>query len=309
VYVSGRSATVTLGGRTVVIGERLNPTGKKRMKQALRDGETEYLLSEATAQMEAGADVLDVNVGLPELDEPAVLKQVTQAVQGVTGAPLQLDTADPAALESALRAYVGKPIINSVNGKRAVMDKVFPLARRYGGALVALLLDEDGIPETVEGRLAVARRILAEAERFGVPRGDLLFDGLTMTVATDPAAARTTLETVYRLTTELRVKTVLGVSNVSFGLPQRSVLTASFLGMAMEKGLSAAIVNPLDAGVMDAYAGACAALGYDEGFAAYLAVTPPRRKRRGHPRPPPRQAPRGRPCGWRARPSARRKEC
>ncbi len=269
--ISGRSDTVMLGGRTLAIGERLNPTGKKRMKQALRDGDMDYLLGEATAQMEAGADALDVNVGLPDIDEPAMLAQVTEAVQGVTGAPLQLDTADPAALERALRVYVGKPIINSVNGKRAVLDAVFPLVRRYGGALVCLLLDENGIPETAEGRIAIARRILAEAEKYGVPKKDLLFDALTMTVATDPNAARTTLETVRRLHDELRVKTVLGVSNVSFGLPNRGLLTAGFLAMAMERGLSAAIVNPLDESVRAAYDAACAVLGYDEGFAGYLA--------------------------------------
>lgn len=271
-YISGRSATVTLGARPLVIGERLNPTGKKRMKQALRDGDMDTLLSEATAQMEAGADVLDVNVGVPELDEAALLPAVAQAVQGVTGAPLQLDTSDPAALEAALRTYVGKPIINSVNGKRHVMDEVFPLARKYGGALVALLLDEDGIPATAEGRIEVARRIIGEAERWGVPKRDLLFDALTLTVATDPQAARVTLETVHRLTHELRVKTVLGVSNVSFGLPRRGMVTAPFLCMALERGLAAAIINPLDAAVMDAYRGATATLGLDEGFERYLAA-------------------------------------
>ncbi|MCE5343026.1 MAG: homocysteine S-methyltransferase family protein [Eubacteriales bacterium] len=268
--ISGRNATVTLGVRPVIIGERLNPTGKKRMKQALRDGETEYLLGEAMAQIEAGADVLDINVGLPELDEVAVLTAVMEAVQGVTGAPLQLDTADPAALERALRTYVGKPIINSVNGKREAMEQIFPLARMYGGAVVCLLLDEDGIPETAEGRMEIARRIAAEADCWGVPRKDLLFDALTMTVATDPSAARTTLETVRRLHDELRVKTVLGVSNVSFGLPNRSAITSAFLGMAIEKGLSAAIINPLDEATMNAFTGACAALGYDEGFERYL---------------------------------------
>ncbi len=271
-FVSGRSATVALGPKPVIIGERLNPTGKKRMKQALREGDMDYLLGEATAQLEAGAHTLDVNVGLPELDEAALLPAVTEAVQGVAGVPLQLDTADPKALENALRVYVGKPIINSVSGKQHVMDEVFPLAKTYGGAVVCLTLDEEGIPVTVEGRIAIAQRIIAEAERYGVAKRDLLFDALTMTVATDPAAARTTLETVRVLTQELRVKTVLGVSNVSFGLPRRGVITAAFLAMAMEKGLSAAIINPLDAPVRDAFISASAALGFDEGFEQYLAA-------------------------------------
>ncbi len=268
--ISGRSGTVTLGPKPIVIGERINPTGKKRMKQALRDGEIDYLLSEATAQLEAAADTLDVNVGLPELDETQLLPQVTEAVQSVAGVPLQIDTADPVALGNALRVYVGKPLINSVNGKAHVMEQVFPLARRYGGAVVALLLDEDGIPATVEGRIAIARRLIDAAARYGVAKKDLLFDALTMTVATDPNAARVTLETVRRLHDELRVKTVLGVSNVSFGLPRRGAITAAFLSMALERGLSAAILNPLDEAVRGAFDGACAALGYDEGFARYL---------------------------------------
>lgn len=270
-FISGRSGTVALGVRPIVIGERLNPTGKKRMKQALRDGEIDYLLGEATSQLEASADVLDVNVGLPEIDEAAMLPLVVEAVQGVAGVPLQIDTADVKALENALRVYVGKPIINSVNGKRHVMDEVFPLARKYGGAIVCLVLDEEGIPATVEGRMAIARRIAQEADKYGIPRRDLLFDALTMTVATDPNAARVTLETVKQLHDELRVKTVLGVSNVSFGLPKRTVITAAFLAMAIERGLSAAIINPLDEGVRSAFEGACATLGFDEGFERYLA--------------------------------------
>ncbi len=270
--ISGRSGTVHLGERPMIIGERLNPTGKKRMKQALRDGDMDYLLAEAAAQMDAAADVLDVNVGMPELDEVALLPAVVEAVQSVAGVPLQLDTSDAVAMEAALRVYVGKPILNSVNGKRHVMDEVFPLAKKYGGALVCLLLDEDGIPATVEGRLSIAHRLIAEAQKYGIPTCDLLFDGLTMTVATDPAAARVTLETVHRLTREVRVKTVLGVSNVSFGLPKRGVLTAAFLSMALERGLTAAIINPMEESVRAAFEGALATLGFDEGFARYLAA-------------------------------------
>ncbi len=268
--VSGHSQTVTIGEKPVVIGERINPTGKPKLKQALRDNDMNYIKQEAVAQMDAGADVLDVNVGLPGIDEAKMLAAATEAVQAVTAAPLQLDSADPAALEAALRAYTGKPIINSVSGKQSVMDAVFPLARKYGAALVALCLNEDGIPETADGRLAIAKRILAEADRHGVPYSDLLFDGLTMAAAADSQAPGVTLETVRRLRDELHVKTVLGVSNVSFGLPNRSMITAAFVPMALYCGLSAAIINPLDSAVLSAFHAASAALGHDPGFADYI---------------------------------------
>ena len=269
-HVSGHSVTVTLGVKPVIIGERLNPTGKPKMKQALRDNDMGYLKREAAAQMDAGADILDVNVGLPGIDEAAMLAAAAEAVQTVTPAPLQLDSASPAALEAGLRAYVGKPIINSVSGKQAVMDKVFPLAKKYGAALVALCLDEDGIPDTADGRIAIAKRILAEADRHGVARGDLLFDALTMAAAADSQAPAETLATVRRLHDELRVKTVLGVSNVSFGLPGRSLITASFVAMALYSGLSAAIINPLDGQVRSAFLSSRALLGHDAGFAEHI---------------------------------------
>ena len=268
--VSGHSQTVAIGEKPVVIGERINPTGKKLLKQALRDNDMDYIKREAAAQMDAGADILDINVGLPGIDEAAMLAAATGAVQAVTPAPLQLDSADPAALEAALRAYTGKPIINSVSGKQSVMDAVFPLAKTYGAALVALCLNEDGIPDTVDGRVEIARRILAEADRHGVPHSDLLFDGLTMAAAADAQAPGVTLETVRRLHDELHVKTVLGVSNVSFGLPNRSLITSAFLSMALLRGLSAAIINPLDAAVLSAFHAASATLGHDAGFASYI---------------------------------------
>ncbi|MFH1880172.1 MAG: dihydropteroate synthase, partial [Bacillota bacterium] len=268
--VSGHSRTVVIGAKPVIIGERLNPTGKPPMKQALREGNMDFIKQEAAAQMSAGADILDVNVGLPELDEAAMLKTVTEAVQTVIAAPLQLDTASPAALKSALRAYIGKPVINSVSGKQAVMDAVFPLAKQYGAALVALCLDENGIPGTADGRIAVAEKIIKEAEKYGVEKSDLLFDALTMAAAADPAAPAVTLETVKRLHGELRVKTVLGVSNVSFGLPNRSLITAAFASMALQNGLSAAILNPLDPQVLASFHAARATLGHDEGFAEFI---------------------------------------
>jgi 5-methyltetrahydrofolate--homocysteine methyltransferase len=269
-YVSGHSQTVTLGARPEIIGERINPTGKPRMKQALRENDMEYLQQEAAAQLAAGAELLDVNVGLPDIDEAAMLKAATEAVQTVVPAPLQLDSASPAALEAALRVYIGKPVINSVSGKQSVMDKVFPLAKKYGAALVALCLDENGIPETADGRIVIAERILAEADKHGVAHSDLLFDALTMAAAADPKAPSVTLETVRRLQDELHVKTVLGVSNVSFGLPNRSLITSAFLSMALHRGLSAAIINPLDAQVLSAFYAARATLGHDAGFAEYI---------------------------------------
>lgn len=270
VCISGHSQTVTLGEPPVMIGERLNPTGKPRMKQALRENDMDYLKQEANAQMAVGADVLDVNVGLPDIDEVQMLQTATEAVQTVIAAPLQLDSASPAALETALRAYIGKPIINSVSGKQSVMDAVFPLAKQYGAALVALCLDEDGIPDTVDGRIEIAKRILAQADKHGVDHRDLLFDALTMAAAADPAAPTVTLATVRRLHDELHVKTVLGVSNVSFGLPNRSLITASFLSMALKDGLSAAIINPQDPQVCSAFFAARATLGHDDGFAQFI---------------------------------------
>lgn len=272
--VSGTGKSVELGRRPLIIGERLNPTGKPRMKQALRENDMDHLLREAVSQLDNGAHILDLNVGLPEVDEPAMLPAAMQAVQAVCDAPIQLDTADPRALSAALRRYVGKPLINSVCGKQHVMDEVFPLAARYGGVVVALTLDEQGIPPTVEGRMAIARRIVSEAQKHGLSKQDLIFDALTMTVATDPSAAMVTLQTVRSLHAELGVKTVLGVSNVSFGLPARPLLNASFLSMAVLCGLDAAIMNPGDPAAKAAFLSACALTCNDDGFADYLLSAP-----------------------------------
>ena len=243
--VSSGSSVVTLrpyGG--TVIGERINPTGKKLLKEAYRRGDTAYVLREAVKQVEAGAAILDVNCGVPGLNEAALLAQTVETVQGVATCPLQIDTADPKALEGALRRVVGKPLVNSVNASRASMDAVFPLVKRCGGAIVALCLDESGIPPTAEGRIALARRILAEGARYGFGKADFVFDALTLAVSSDASAAQVTLETVRRLTEELGVNTVLGVSNVSFGLPNRPVLNNAMYALAKRAGLSAAIANP-----------------------------------------------------------------
>ena len=228
----------------LVIGERINPTGKKLLKEAFLKGDVAYVLREAVKQVDAGARILDVNCGVPGIDEAATLEATVEAVQSVATCPLQIDTANPAALERALRRVNGKALVNSVNGKRESMDAVFPLVRKYGGTIVALCLDETGIPETAEGRLAIARKILAEGAKWGFAEKDFVFDALTLAVSAQPDAAQVTLETVKRLTEELHVNTVLGVSNVSFGLPNRPALNNAMYALAKRAGLSAAIANP-----------------------------------------------------------------
>lgn len=269
-WISSGSEAVCLDHGPVVIGERINPTGKKRMQEALRTGDENYLLKEAVNQSAAGAAVLDVNVGLGGVDEAAWMERAVSAIQGVCTCPLQLDTADPEALARGLRAYNGKALINSVSGKQEVMDQVFPLAKRYGGTVVALLLDEEGIPDTAEGRVAIARRIMAEAARYGIAKRDLVMDALTMTVSTGERNALVTLETLRRCREKLGVRTVLGVSNISFGLPQREKLAGPFLTLALGAGLDAAILNPLSEAMMDAWQAALTLTGRDKGCRAYL---------------------------------------
>lgn len=269
-WISSGSEAVCLDHGPVVIGERINPTGKKRMQEALRTGDVNYLLKEAVNQSAAGAAVLDINVGLGGMDEAAWMERAVSAIQGVCTCPLQLDTADPEALARGLRAYNGKALINSVSGKQEVMDQVFPLAKRYGGTVVALLLDEEGIPDTAEGRVAIARRIMAEAARYGIAKRDLVMDALTMTVSTGERNALVTLETLRRCREELGVRTVLGVSNISFGLPQREKLAGPFLTLALGAGLDAAILNPLSEAMMDAWQAALTLTGRDKGCRAYL---------------------------------------
>ena len=245
--------TVVSSGTTVVelkshggliVGERINPTGKKLLKEAYLRGDTAYVLREAVKQTDAGAEILDVNCGVPGIDEAATLERTVETVQSVVTCPIQIDTADPVALERALKCVNGKPLVNSVNGKRESMDAVFPLVRKYGGALVALCLDESGIPDTSDGRIAIARRILDEGAKYGFKKEDFAFDALTLAVSADPKAAIVTIETVRRLTEELGVNTILGVSNVSFGLPNRPALNNAMYTLCVRAGLSAAIANP-----------------------------------------------------------------
>ena len=261
--VSSFSQCVEIGARPVIIGERINPTGKKKFKQALREGDIEYILREGLRQEDSGAHILDVNVGLPEIDEPAMMVSVVQKLQSVLALPLQIDTTDPEALERGMRIYNGKPMVNSVNGKKESIETVFPLVRKYGGVLVALVLDEDGIPSDAEGRIRIARRIYEAADRYGVPREDIVIDGLAMTISSDNTSALVTLETLRRVRDELHGHTILGVSNISFGLPRRSVINSYFLAMALQSGLNAAIMNPGNEEMMESYRAYCALAGLD----------------------------------------------
>jgi len=247
--ISSLTEIVAFGETPVVIGERINPTGKPTFQRHLRAGNWDYLLDEATSQAQAGAHVLDVNVGLPGLDEREAMLQAVERVQRAVTLPLQLDSADPAVLEAALRRYAGKALINSVSGKEESMRGVFPLVKKYGGMVVALLLDDDGIPGTVEGRMAVAEKIYARAAEYGIPRRDILIDALTLTVSAAPGAAAVTLGTLERIHAQGGY-TILGVSNISFGLPQRDLVNAAFLQLALQKGLSAAILNPKSSAMM-----------------------------------------------------------
>lgn len=228
----------------VLIGERINPTGKKKLKQALNDKDISYILNEGISQEEKGAEVLDVNVGLPEIDECSMMVTVIKELQAVTDLPLQIDTSDPVTMEKALRIYNGKPLINSVNGKQEVMEKVFPLVKKYGGMIVSLALDEEGIPESTEERIKVVEKLYAKAAEYGIPEKDIIIDPLAMTVSANDQAAIATLATVKYVKEVKHGLTILGVSNVSFGLPLREHITSIFFSMAMQNGLSAAIMNP-----------------------------------------------------------------
>jgi len=251
--ISSYAQAVVIDQDPVIIGERINPTGKAKFKQALKDHNLEYILKEGVLQQDNGAHVLDVNVGLPEIDEPAMMVEVVKELQSIIDLPLQIDTSNMTAMERAMRIYNGKPLINSVNGKKEVMEAIFPLVKRYGGVVVALALDEDGIPETAEGRIAVSKKIYDTAAGYGIGKEDIIIDALCMTVSSDNKGAITTLETVRRVRDELQGKTILGVSNISFGLPQREIVNAAFFTMALQNGLSAAIINPNSEAMMRSY--------------------------------------------------------
>jgi 5-methyltetrahydrofolate--homocysteine methyltransferase len=268
--ISSYGGAVVFDGSPVIIGERINPTGKKRLQQALREEDMDFILREGLSQQEAGAQVLDVNVGLPGLDEPALLCKTVQALQAVTPLPLQMDTSDPRAMEAALRLYNGKPLLNSVTGKQESLDALLPLVKKYGGALICLTLDEDGIPETADGRVAIARRIAQAAEAYGIPKRELLVDALTLPVSAGGDNGRITLEALRRIKHELGLKTALGVSNVSFGLPRREGINTCFFTLALGAGLDGAIINPMSEAMMGAYRAFLAVTGQDERCQGYL---------------------------------------
>ena len=268
--VSSYTHAVVFDKSPVLIGERINPTGKKRFKEALRENDIDYILKEGISQQEAGVHILDVNVGLPEIDEVSMLKNAVCELQAVIDLPLQIDTSDTVAMEAALRRYNGKAMINSLSGKQEVMDSVFPLAKKYGGLIVALTLDEDGIPETAQKRAEIAKRIICEAQKYGINKKDLIFDPLALAISADTKAGEETLCAIDIIKNSMGCHTSLGVSNVSFGLPKRDIITSTFFTLALSRGLSAAIMNPYSTAMMRAYYAYCAIEGIDDNCAEYI---------------------------------------
>lgn len=270
--VSSYGGAVVIGEKPVIIGERINPTGKKLLKQALRDKDMNYVIEEGLNQVEYGAHILDVNVGLPEINEEEMMVKAVTELQKVVRLPLQIDSSSPSVIEKALRIYNGKALVNSVNGKKDNMEAIFPLVKKYGGVVVALTLDETGIPSTPQGRLEIARNIVETAKSFGIDKKDIIVDALTMTISSDEMQAVTTLDSLKLIKNTLGVKTVLGVSNVSFGLPAREVITSSFYLMALQSGLDAAIINPCAQAMMNSYYSFNALTGNDKQCSEYIAV-------------------------------------
>lgn len=269
--VSSYTHAVRIGKEPLIVGERINPTGKKRFKEALKNDEISYILGEGIAQQDAGAHILDVNVGMPGIDEPSMLVKAVTKLQSVTDLPLQIDTSNIQAMEQALRRYNGKPLINSVSGKDESMHAVFPLVRKYGGTVVGLTLDDSGIPPTADGRVAIARKIIETAATYGISRKDIIIDGLTLTVSAEPDSANVTLETLRRVKSELGVCTTLGVSNISFGLPRRETINSVFYTCALNAGLDCAIINPKSEAMMNSYYSYRALCGFDPACGEYIA--------------------------------------
>ena len=268
--VSSYTHAIEFGESPILIGERINPTGKKRFKQALLENDIDYILSEGVNQQEKGVHILDVNVGLPDIDEVQMLKNTVCELQAIIDLPLQIDTSNIAAMEEALRRYNGKAMINSVNGKRESMEAIFPLVKKYGGLVVALTLDESGIPDTAQGRVKIAENILKVANEYGIDKKDIIFDTLAMTISADNQAAVATLSSLKTIKNELGCHTSLGVSNISFGLPNRDAVNGTFFALALQNGLSAAIMNPYSVDMMKTYYAYRALKGLDENCAEYI---------------------------------------
>lgn len=268
--VSSYTHAVKIGDVPILIGERINPTGKSKFKQALRENNLDFILNEGITQQEAGADILDVNVGLPEIDEPAMMINVVSELQAVSDLPLQLDTVDPVAMKKSMRIYNGKPLVNSVNGKQESMDAIFPLVKKYGGVMIALTIDKSGIPETAEGRYKIAENIIEQAESYGIDRRNIIVDPLAMTVSSDTQSANVTLESIRIIEERLGVHTSLGVSNISFGLPNRDFVTSAFFAIAMQTGLDCAIMNPFSFEMMKTYHCYKALRGMDANCTEYI---------------------------------------
>lgn len=269
-WVTSYASAVQIGKKAVVIGERINPTGKKRFQQALRNKEFDYILSQALEQEEAGAQILDVNVGLPDIDEADMMKETVVRLQNVCALPLQIDTGNLEALENALRLYNGKPMVNSVNGKLDSMESVFPLIQKYGAVVVGLCLDESGIPSTSKERLVIAQKIVKKAQEYGIQKKDIVIDGLAMTISLQSDGALVTLDTLQKVKEELNVSTILGVSNISFGLPQREIINSYFLSMALQSGLSCAMINPNNEMMKKAFDASMALMNQDAQCMHYI---------------------------------------
>lgn len=269
-WVTSYASAVQIGKKAVVIGERINPTGKKRFQQALRNKEFDYILSQALEQEEAGAQILDVNVGLPDIDEADMMKETVVRLQNVCALPLQIDTGNLEALENALRLYNGKPMVNSVNGKLDSMESVFPLIQKYGAVVVGLCLDESGIPSTSKERLVIAQKIVKKAQEYGIQKKDIVIDGLAMTISSQSDGALVTLDTLQKVKEELNVSTILGVSNISFGLPQREIINSYFLSMALQSGLSCAMINPNNEMMKKAFDASMALMNQDAQCMHYI---------------------------------------
>jgi 5-methyltetrahydrofolate--homocysteine methyltransferase len=268
--ISSYTNPLYFGDIPVLIGERINPTGKKRLKEALKARDIGYILSEAVSQVDKGVHALDVNVGLPEIDEREMLTHVVKEIQAVTDLPLQIDTSDPVAMESAMRIYNGKPLVNSVNGKQECMREVFPLVKKYGGVVIALTLDESGIPSTAEGRVEIAKKIVKEAKKYGIEKKDIIFDTLAMTISADSGAGLACLDSLSYIRGAMGINTSLGVSNISFGLPQRDFINSTFFAIALNRGLSAAIMNPNSGEMIKAYKCYLALAGKDKNCLGYI---------------------------------------